>query len=80
MTVIKCDVSRNGYQKFGAEFILVISRVESRGRFSRYFSHGANCWNAFPRVWMFLSGIVEKQEDFFDEFPSTSDDQEDDRS
>lgn len=24
MTVIKCDVSKNGYQKFGAEFTLVI--------------------------------------------------------
>lgn len=30
MTVIKCDVSRNGYEKFGAEFTLVISAVPRR--------------------------------------------------
>lgn len=28
--MIKCDVSRNGYQKFGAEFTLVISAVPRR--------------------------------------------------
>lgn len=30
MTVIKCDVSRNGYQKLRAEFTLVISAVPRR--------------------------------------------------
>lgn len=28
--MIKCDVSRNGYEKFGAEFTLVISAVPRR--------------------------------------------------
>lgn len=53
MTVIKCDVSKNGYQKFGAEFTLVIPPPPPPFLASIFFSRRNRVEISFaPEIWI----------------------------